>query len=51
MVTVVWLTLGAGRKPQDEELHLLKFDSWKTEIAAAVVIFVWVIGSYFFFVA
>ena len=51
LVTVVWLTLGAGRKPQDEELHLLKFDSWKTEIAAAVVIFVWVIGSYFFFVA
>ena len=38
-VTVVWLTLGAGRKPQDEELHLLKFDSWKTEIAAAVVYF------------
>lgn len=51
LITVVWLTLGAGRKPQDEELHLLKFDSWKTEIAAAVVIFVWVIGSYFFFVA
>ena len=39
LITVVWLTLGAGRKPQDEELHLLKFDSWKTEIAAAVVIF------------
>ena len=30
---------------------LVKFDSWKTEIAAAVIIFVWVIGSYFFFVA
>ena len=43
--------MGAGRKPQDEELHLLKFDSRKTEIAAAVIIFVWVIGSYFFFVA
>lgn len=36
-LTVI-ITLGAGRKYGDDELHLMSFDSIKTEIAAAVII-------------
>lgn len=41
LVSAVWLALTAGKRPEDEELHLAVFDRWKTEIAAAVVILVW----------
>lgn len=43
ILCVVWFTLIAGRRPEDEELHLHAFDGWKTEIAAALVIGIWVI--------
>ncbi|MDO4313810.1 MAG: histidine kinase dimerization/phospho-acceptor domain-containing protein, partial [Eubacteriales bacterium] len=42
LVSVVWLTAVAGRRPEDEELHLHPFDRWKAEIAAALVIGVWI---------
>ena len=35
----VWLTMIAGRRATDKELHLCWFDRWKTEIAAAVIFF------------
>ena len=41
LILLVWLTVIAGRSPQDEELHLNGFDRWKTEIAALVVIGCW----------
>lgn len=41
LVTVIWLTVIAGRKPGDEEVHLNWFDSIYTEIAAAAVAGVW----------
>lgn len=41
LVSAVWLALAAGKRPEDEELHLAAFDRWKTEIAAAVVILLW----------
>ena len=34
----------AGRKPEDEEIHLNSFDRWYTEIAAGIVIGVWLVG-------
>lgn len=40
-VILIWLTLVAGRKGQDGEVHLNAFDRWKSEIAAAVVIILW----------
>ena len=43
LILLVWLTVIAGRNPQDEELHLNGFDRWKTEIAALVVIGGWCI--------
>ena len=49
LIAVVWLTLEAGRKETDGELHLLKFDSWKTELGAAFVILIWILGTFFFF--
>lgn len=42
-VILIWLTLVAGRNNEDEELHLNAFDRWKTEVAAAVVLAVWII--------
>lgn len=41
----VWLTLIAGRKETDEELHLNGFDKVPTELAAAGVIAIWIAGS------
>ena len=40
---LVFLTLGAGKKEDDEEIHLCRFDRVKTEIAAAGVILVWAV--------
>ena len=42
----IWLTLEAGRTAEDEELHLNGFDHWKTEIAAVLIVLIWIIGSY-----
>ena len=42
----IWLTLEAGRTAQDEELHLNGFDHWKTEIAAVLIVLIWIVGSY-----
>lgn len=41
LVCVVWLTVIAGRRPEDEEVHLNGFDRWKTEIAAVLVFGIW----------
>ena len=42
---MVWLTVTAGRKPKDEEIHLNGFDRWYTEIAAGTVIGIWLAGT------
>lgn len=42
----IWLTLEAGRAAEDEELHLNGFDHWKTEIAAVLIVLIWIVGSY-----
>lgn len=42
----IWLTLEAGRTAEDEELHLNGFDRWKTEIAAVLIVLIWIVGSY-----
>ncbi|NSD48342.1 sensor histidine kinase [Blautia wexlerae] len=44
LVGMVWLTVTAGRKPEDEEIHLNGFDRWYTEIAAGAVIGIWLAG-------
>ena len=41
VVLLIWMTLITGRRPEDEEIHLNGFDRWKTEIAAALVIGIW----------
>lgn len=46
LVSAVWLALAAGKRPEDEELHLAVFDRWKTEIAAAVVILLWTVVTW-----
>ncbi|HIV17507.1 MAG TPA: HAMP domain-containing histidine kinase [Candidatus Alectryocaccobium stercorigallinarum] len=43
IVSLVWLTVIAGRRAEDDEIHLNWFDRWKTEIAAAFVIAVGVL--------
>ena len=44
LIGMVWLTVTAGRKPKDEEIHLNSFDRWYTEIAAGAVIGIWLAG-------
>lgn len=44
---ILWLTIVAGRSDKDDELHLNAFDRWKTELAAAVVIAIWLIPVFF----
>lgn len=39
---LVWLTIIAGKRPEDEEIHLCAFDHLFTEIAAVLVFAVWV---------
>ena len=48
LFTAIWLTVTAGKNQKDNELHLTAFDRWKTEIAAAVVLFVWGAGTFVF---
>lgn len=45
LVGMVWLTVTAGRKPEDEEIYLNGFDRWYTEIAAGTVIGIWLAGT------
>lgn len=40
--SLVWLTITAGRKNGEEGIRLNAFDRWKTELAAAFVIIVWI---------
>lgn len=44
---IVWLTIIAGRNSKSEEVNLNWFDKWKTELAAAFVIFMWAIPLVF----
>lgn len=44
--SILWLTVVSGRSDKDEELHLNAFDRWKTELAAVIVIAVWLIPAY-----
>ena len=44
LIGMVWLTVTAGRRPEDEEIHLNGFDRWYTEIAAGAVIGIWLAG-------
>lgn len=50
---VVWLVMIAGRRADDEDVHLVAFDHWKTEIAAAIVIGAWltvgIVGNFVYF--
>lgn len=41
LVSLVWTAMSAGRSPKDNEVHLTVFDKCKTEIAALVIIAVW----------
>lgn len=41
LISAVWLAAAAGKRPDDEELHLNAFDRWKTELGAAAVVLVW----------
>lgn len=43
LISLVWLTVVAGRHPGDEELHLHPFDRWFTEVGAATVFGIWII--------
>ncbi len=45
LISMVWLTVAAGRKPEDEKMHLNNFDKWYTEIAAGIVIGIWAVGT------
>ena len=40
---LIWLTFAAGRRPEDEELHLSGFDRWKTELAAVLIFVLWIV--------
>lgn len=42
VVALVWLTICAGRSAEDEELHLISYDHWKTLFGAAAVILPWI---------
>lgn len=41
LIATVWLTITAGKKAEDEEIHLTVFDRCRTEIAAVLVLAVW----------
>lgn len=41
LMATVWITLTAGKRAEDEEIHLVTFDRWKTEFAAIAVLLVW----------
>lgn len=48
LTSIVWLTVVAGRKPDEgNELYLHPFDRWKTELAAAAVVASWIFATLF----
>ncbi|MGN1267460.1 MAG: histidine kinase dimerization/phospho-acceptor domain-containing protein, partial [Dorea sp.] len=38
VVGLIWLTIIAGRKREDNEIHLVRLDRWKTELSAGLAI-------------
>lgn len=46
IISLIWLTAAAGRRPEDEELHLGPFDRWKTGLGAAAVIVPWILMTW-----
>ena len=42
---LVILTLAAGRNNEDQEVQLNFFDRWYTEIAAVLVVVIWLSGT------
>lgn len=47
LAAAVWLAMTAGRRAEDDSLHLTVFDRCKTEIAAAIVLAVWILPTVF----
>lgn len=44
---LVWLTVTAGRRPEEDgELYLHPFDRWKTELSAALVFLPWLAATF-----
>ena len=43
LVILVFLTIGAGKVKEDEEVYLMRFDHIKTELAAASVLLLWAV--------
>lgn len=43
LTCVLWLIVIAGRSAKDQELHLVWFDRWKTELSALSVFLVWLV--------
>lgn len=44
LVGIVILTVAAGRNNEDEKVHLNFFDRWYTEIAAGMIVVIWLMG-------
>lgn len=44
LISIVWLTIAAGKRTQDEVIHLNLFDRIFTEAAAIGVVCVWLLG-------
>lgn len=42
IIAIVWLALTAGKSSGDNEIRLTSFDRWKTEVAAAAVLGIWI---------
>lgn len=47
LLLLLWLTITAGRKTGDEDVHLIWFDKIFTEIAACVVVGIWILVPMF----
>ena len=47
LISLVWLTVCAGRRPEDELLHLNGYDRWKTALGAVAVIVPWLAMTWF----
>ena len=47
IVSLIWLTVIAGRNNRSDGVHLNVFDRWKTELAAVFVIVIWIIPMMF----
>lgn len=46
ITSLIWLAIAAGRRPEDEELHLSSFDRWKTGLGAFAVIVPWLLMTW-----